>query len=56
MYDDLVHSIMKACRILGKEFNEVDVPSNPNAYTELTKLNTQLWSKVRAKNAVQSRR
>jgi len=45
-WDNLIGSIIKACRILGKEFTEADLPSN---WQEIKSLHRDLWRQVYGK-------
>ena len=44
-WNDILHSIFKAARILGKDITERDIPDYGN-YTALVKMNDNLWREV----------
>lgn len=43
MWDDLIRSIMRACKILNIEFIEPDLPDN---WLEIRRLHDELWRRV----------
>jgi len=49
-WDDLIRSIMRAHRILGKEFTEADLPGN---WDEIRRLHDDVWKQVYTKRITQ---
>ena len=45
MWDDLIRSIMRACKILNLELTEADLPSN---WQEIRRSHDDLWGRVYA--------
>ena len=52
-WGDMIRSVMKAARILGKEVTEQDIP---DSYDGLRKLHDSLWKQVYRKEAARDGR